>query len=118
VLICVFFLAAALDLDGSSPVLVPRPTFNVTSPTSTPATPLLSPVVGEFRGWFSNLFNWKTPTYVLHSHNNCLTTRDEAARLLEEFGVSVLLEDVQGWGVLKCKVDDVMGMHSFPLLAG
>jgi len=64
--------------------------------------------VGEFRGWFSNLFNWKTPTYVLHSYNNCLTTRDETARLLEDFGVSVLLEDVQGWGVLKCKVDDVL----------
>jgi hypothetical protein len=38
-----------------------------------------------------------------------LTTRDETARLLMDFGVSVVLEDVQGWGVLKCKVDDVTG---------
>ncbi|KAF8576382.1 Pkinase-domain-containing protein [Ramaria rubella] len=101
----------ALDLDPITPAFSPRPTFNITSPTSTPATPLFSPVVGEFRGWFSNLFNWKTPTYILHSHNPCLTTRDEAARLLADLGVSVVLEDVQGWGVLKCKVDDMTDVN-------
>jgi hypothetical protein len=105
-------LAAALDLAPATPVFPARQTFHITSPTSTPITPLFSPVVGEFRGWFSNLFNWKTPTYILHSHNNCSATRDETARLLVQFGVSVVLEDGQGWGVLRCKVDDMAGQSA------
>lgn len=70
---------------------------------------LLPPPVGEFKGWFSNLFNWKAQQYILHSVDNCSTTREEAMRLLEHFGASVVLEDVQGWGVLRCKVDEAYG---------
>ena len=68
--------------------------------------------VGEFKGWFANLFNWKAQQYVLHSVDNCATTREEVKRLLEGFGVEVRVEkeDVHGWGVLKCKVDEQYGM--------
>jgi hypothetical protein len=68
---------------------------------------LTSPVVGEFKGWFSNLFNWKAQTYVLCSTDNIFTTRNETTRLLEQFGVVVALEDTDGSGQLKCRVDDV-----------
>jgi hypothetical protein len=64
--------------------------------------------VGEFKGWFSNLFNWKSQTYVLCSTDNIFTTRNEAIRLLEHFGVVVALEDADGWGQLRCRVDDVL----------
>ncbi|KAL5522651.1 hypothetical protein ACEPAG_8669 [Sanghuangporus baumii] len=62
--------------------------------------------VGEVKGWFANLFNWKAQQYVLHSVDNCLATRDEATRVLQSLGCFVVLEDAQGWGVLKCKVDE------------
>ena len=69
--------------------------------------------VGEFKGWFANLFNWKAQQYVLHSVDNCQTTREEVARLLKSFGCSVILEDTQGWGVLKCKMDEQYGQSVF-----
>jgi hypothetical protein len=69
---------------------------------------LASPVVGEFKGWFSNLFNWKAQTYVLCSTDNIFTTRNETTRLLEQFGVVVALEDADGWGQLRCRIDDVL----------
>jgi hypothetical protein len=64
--------------------------------------------MGEFKGWFSNLFNWKSHTYVLCSIGNIFTTRNETTRLLEQFGVVVALEDADGWGQLKCRIDDVV----------
>lgn len=72
------------------------------------STILGSPVVGEFKGWFSNLFNWKPQTYVLYSPDDMLATRNETTRLLEQFGVTVALEDgdANGWGMLRCRVDD------------
>ncbi|KAF8521245.1 Pkinase-domain-containing protein [Hysterangium stoloniferum] len=74
---------------------------------SAASTPLVfSPVVQEFRGWFSNLFHWKTPTCILHSPLDCSTTRDETTKLLTEFGVLVTLEDTLDWGVLKCRLEE------------
>lgn len=73
------------------------------SVSSTPA------VVGEVKGWFANLFNWKAQQYVLYSVDNCLATRDEVVRLLSHFGCQVILEDAQSWGVLKCRMDEIHG---------
>ena len=67
--------------------------------------------VGEVKGWFANLFNWKAQQYILHSVDNCLVTRDEAARVLQSLGCHVVLEDAQGWGVLKCKMDEKYGEY-------
>ena len=84
---------------------IPSQRNTIYTPASTPAPS----AVGEFKGWFANLFNWKAQQYVLHSVDNCLTTRDEVARLLETFGCAVTLEDAQGWGVLKCRVEEQYG---------
>lgn len=63
-------------------------------------------VVGEFKGWFANLFNWKAQQYTLHSTDSCVATREEATRLLELFGCQVSLDDSHGWGALKCRFDE------------
>lgn len=64
-------------------------------------------MVGEFKGWFSNLFNWKAQTYVLCSTNDIIATRNETTRLLEILGVVVALED---GGQLRCRVGDGMSL--------
>ncbi|TCD70693.1 hypothetical protein EIP91_002068 [Steccherinum ochraceum] len=88
-----------------------RPVFSsINSPTmSSPAAILGSPVVGEFKGWFSNLFHWKPQSYVLYSLDDPVATRHEIARLLEQLGVVIALEDnaERGWMTVKCRVDDV-----------
>jgi len=97
--------AATLDFHG----LHPRRSANDSYSTASPAMSILaSPVVGEFKGWFSNLFNWKAQTYVLCSTDNIFTTRNETTRLLEQFGVVVALEDTDGSGQLRCRIDDVL----------
>lgn len=57
---------------------------------------LLSPTahnpVGELKGWFSNLFNWKQ-SHVFYSHDILSHTRAEVSRLLVAFGVSVIESD-------------------------
>ncbi|KIM86797.1 hypothetical protein PILCRDRAFT_86432 [Piloderma croceum F 1598] len=95
-----------LDLHGLHPK---RSAIGSPNPMASPAMSILaSPVVGEFKGWFSNLFNWKSQTYVLCSTDNIFTTRQETTRLLEQFGVVVALEDADGWGQLRCRVDDIL----------
>lgn len=85
-----------------SPVVLSGPSqpnhFHPTHGTSTGNTTnrrLTSPVVGEFKGWFSNLFNWKhnSGTGVLYSPDDVTKTRGEVGRLLQGLGVIV-----QGWG--------------------
>ncbi|KAA1472090.1 Pkinase-domain-containing protein [Dentipellis sp. KUC8613] len=101
----------ALELGGSGS---PRRPLPIGSPiVSSPSPSLLgSPAVGEFKGWFSNLFNWKTQTYALHSLDGAGATRAEACRLLSHFGVSVHQED----GVLRCRVDDGYDPHTGALV--
>jgi hypothetical protein len=83
------------------------PRRNRDSTYANSSLPAPSSAVGEFKGWFANLFNWKAQQYVLHSVDNCATTREEVKRLLEGFGVDVKVEkeDAHGWGVLRCKVE-------------
>lgn len=77
---------------------------------------ILSSPVGEFKGWFSNLFNWRAHTYVLCSTNNFAATRTETIRILEQLGVTVVLEDpdgmhAQGGGtsvILRCRTNEVV----------
>lgn len=67
----------------------------------------MSPAVGEFKGWFSNLFHWKVQSYLLYSMLDLATTRSETTRLLEYFGATVMMEENGGWSVLRCRIDDV-----------
>lgn len=66
----------------------------------------MSPAVGEFKGWFSNLFHWKVQSYLLYSMLDLPTTRMETTRLLEYFGATVAMEENGGWSVLRCRIDD------------
>ncbi|OBZ67823.1 Serine/threonine-protein kinase HSL1 [Grifola frondosa] len=96
-----------LDLHGV-PILQKRATFSVNSSAPmSPGVSVGSPVVGEFKGWFSNLFHWKVQSYLLYSAHDLPTTRTEVTRLLEQFGVHTVLEENFGWSVLKCRVDDI-----------
>lgn len=79
------------------------------SPTS--STPLLTPIVQEFRGWFSNLFNLKHPVYRIHSFLNCVTSKDEVKRLLGTLKI-IVSEDLFNWNVLKCKANFGIGSFS------
>ncbi|KDQ58744.1 hypothetical protein JAAARDRAFT_176840 [Jaapia argillacea MUCL 33604] len=107
-----------LDFHGPTPTR--RSTFSasgIKSPTlMSPASGSIlgSPVMGEFKGWFSSLFNWKQ-SHVLYSTENLMSTREEVGRLLMEAGVVICLEDpdvmmgdASGLGMLKCRVDDGM----------
>ena len=48
--------------------------------------------------------------FTLISADDCASSRAECVKLLESFGAVVVLEDADGWGVLKCKVDEIRGM--------
>lgn len=87
------------------------------SAIANPKSLLTSPVVGEFKGWFSSLFNWKNHTNerggVLYSIDDVSKTRADIGRLLEQLGVFV---DGGGFsrgmgmrdfaGPLKCRTED------------
>ncbi|WVW83108.1 hypothetical protein I302_105126 [Kwoniella bestiolae CBS 10118] len=74
----------------------------------TPPSPLLVGTSGEVKtSWFSNLFSWKPATFTLTSADDCASSRAECIKLLESFGASVILEDADGWGVLKCRIDEI-----------
>jgi len=52
---------------------------------------LTSPVVGEFKGWFSNLFNWKHSNGqggILYSVDDVHRTRSNVIELLENLGIT------------------------------
>lgn len=52
---------------------------------------LASPVVGEFKGWFSNLFNWKHSAAhggLLYSADDIPRTRATVIRVLDSLGVA------------------------------
>ena len=100
--------ASAYDI--GSPSLQKRTTLSSVLGSPVPMSPqtgsiLGSPAVGEFKGWFSNLFHWKAQSYILYSTDDVQTTRNEVRRLLQSLGVSVL-EDFQ-WGILKCRAEDI-----------
>lgn len=80
---------------------------------SSPVMPsILASPVGEVKGWFSNLFNWKAHTYVLCSTDTIHATRNEAVRILEQFGVIVGLEETDGHRVLRCRMNDLIDTMS------
>ncbi|KAJ6470060.1 hypothetical protein C8R47DRAFT_989081 [Mycena vitilis] len=63
------------------------------SEATTTGSRLTSPVVGEFKGWFSNLFSWKGShppgTGVIYSPDGLEKTRREVGLLVERLGIVV-----------------------------
>ena len=86
--------------------------------SGSPTRLLTSPVVGEFKGWFSNLFSWKNgasangQSNTIYSPDDLSKTRVDVARLLETFGVIVMFEkpsDSQPEDTprLKCRIEEL-----------
>lgn len=65
-------------------------------------------MVGEFKGWFSNLFSWKSQAHslsgsgLLYSPEGLDETRRRLLRFLQDLGIEVEVEE----SVLKCKIED------------
>ncbi|KAJ7760472.1 Pkinase-domain-containing protein [Mycena metata] len=58
------------------------------------------------RTWLGNVFSFKPITYTLFSTHDIYSTRNECRRLLMGMDVRVVLEDSEGSGVLKCRLDE------------
>ena len=71
------------------------------------ASPLLSPPLStagsEFKGWFTNLFNWKGQSYALYSFQDVATTREEMTKALAYAGVIILTSETN---LVKCRLDE------------
>lgn len=79
------FTALSSPVSLYSPIY-PSGTRNVTSP-----------LVGDLKGWISNIFNWKglSPSVgVLYSPKNVQTTRANVTRILDSLGVLVTIVQV------------------------
>ncbi|KAK4686621.1 serine/threonine-protein kinase HSL1, negative regulator of Swe1 kinase, partial [Tremellales sp. Uapishka_1] len=105
---------APLDLSPrvmlSDQLLSPTGSPYLGTPTlsSAPPSPLIIGASQESKqSWFSNLFSWKPAIFTLISADDCASSRAECIKLLESFGAAVILEDADGWGILKCRVDDI-----------
>lgn len=81
--------------------------------------PVMSPTVGEFKGWFSNLFNWKAHSNgghngnisnaqrcVLYSATDMQKTRKDVAKLLEDLGVVIISPGADIEGSLSCRIEE------------
>jgi hypothetical protein len=110
----------SLNHKRSTVSLLGSPIALSTPVNANPKSLLTSPVVGEFKGWFSNLFNWKNHANgqggVLYSTDDVSKTRADIGRLLERLGVVVEgggfnrgmgLGDCAG--PLKCRTEDPSG---------
>ncbi|KAF8916526.1 hypothetical protein CPB85DRAFT_1290094 [Mucidula mucida] len=72
---------------------------------------LTSPVVGEFKGWFSNLFNWKqgqahNTAWILYSSDDVDKTLLEVGRTLTRLGVITEPSGGPTEALLKCRLEE------------
>ncbi|KAJ3772219.1 Pkinase-domain-containing protein [Lentinula raphanica] len=88
-----------------TPSSSPAPSSASSFPCS--SSPFLSPM-STGSAWFTNVFRFSRPeVFTLHSTHSVHVTRNECRRLLMAMDVRVILEDVEGLGVLKCKLDEI-----------
>ncbi|KAE9399987.1 kinase-like protein [Gymnopus androsaceus JB14] len=90
-----------------SPLASPAPSSAASASSSSHSSPFLSPM-STGSGWFSNVFKFSKPeVFTLYSTHSVQTTRIECRRLLMAMEVRVILEDAEGLGVLRCRLDEV-----------
>ncbi|KAF8636418.1 hypothetical protein AX17_003600 [Amanita inopinata Kibby_2008] len=58
------------------------------------------------RSWLASVFKIKSMGYSLMSTRDIHTTRNECRRLIMAMGAKVMLDDVEGLGVLRCRLDE------------
>ncbi|KAG6866562.1 hypothetical protein C0991_002047 [Blastosporella zonata] len=87
-----------------SPIL--SDTISCPSPSPNPFSmpPFSSP---PKRTWLSNVFNFRPASLSLLSAADCQTTRNECRRRLMAMNIRVVLEDPEGPGVLRCRLEEV-----------
>lgn len=91
-----------------SPIVLSSP---IHQPPSSATRIMASPVVGEFKGWFSNLFNWKQSNGnggVLYSVEGTQRTRTNVSLILEAMGIVVVKTPSdyhQEFDILVCRID-------------
>ncbi|KAJ7155501.1 kinase-like domain-containing protein [Mycena crocata] len=85
------------------------PAFSDAGSSFTLPSPSLSSPLSSSpkRTWLGNVFSFKPISYTLSSMRDVYTTRNECRRLLMGMEVRVVLEDSEGLGVLKCRLDEV-----------
>ncbi|KAK2462380.1 hypothetical protein APHAL10511_005686 [Amanita phalloides] len=103
-----------------SPTILSSPIVG-SNDVGSPNRILTSPIVGEFKGWFSSLFNWKHnangsgQSNILYSPDGMSKTCGDVGRLLEALGVIVLFEkpgenpsgNLSMTARLKCRVEEL-----------
>ena len=65
---------------------------------------LISPAIGEVKGWLSSLFHWRMHALAMHSHNPVAPICTEICRL-----TPMLLPEPQPDGALCTRIEDVYG---------
>ncbi|KAG5353804.1 hypothetical protein C0989_001921 [Termitomyces sp. Mn162] len=75
--------------------------------SSTPKPFTLSPFSSPKRTWLGNVFSFRPAPLHLFSVAERETTRNECRRLLMAMNIRVVLEDPEGSGVLKCRLEEV-----------
>ncbi|CAL1714656.1 unnamed protein product [Somion occarium] len=83
------------------------------SPFGSPASSVFSAEGGSFasrsapkRSWLGNIFGFRPATYQMVSTEDSHVTRQECKIILEEMGLSVILTQAEGMGILKCKLEE------------
>lgn len=93
-----------LSRKGSKHTSTPSPVFSPFGQSK----PTLEQASAPKGSWFSNLFSWKTPVnYVLLSTEDVASTRMHCKRVLEGIGAACVLENMDGSGVLKCRIEEI-----------
>ncbi|KAL1732172.1 hypothetical protein EV714DRAFT_270929 [Schizophyllum commune] len=110
------------QVDESAKEMPQKPKYDVATPPrnralsvlgspialGSPNASMKSPVVGEFKGWFSNLFHWKNHTTadVIYSANDAVRTRREAIGILQSMGVLIEGAAADAGGcMVRCRVE-------------
>ena len=96
--------ASKLTRKGSKHQSTPTQMFSPFSPPKTTLEQASAPK----GSWFSNLFSWKTPVnYVLLSTEDVASTRMHCKRVLESIGATCHFENMDGAGILKCRIEEI-----------
>ena len=79
---------------------------NESARTPSPSEGDNPPPVSPKRSWLTNIFKFRATNHWLLSTQDVYSTRNECRRLMMEMGAQVILQDPEGLGILKCRLDE------------